>query len=132
MQLNQVPMDPGGTGGNGGSAQGPCLASTPAEKKKAARSIEVTIEPGTRRAGDLADEATGTAIKAFSARDGDGWATSGALRAAHDTWGTQVQALLTRLGGEKESLRATNTLLSGTDHQVGGGSRRITSPLDGY
>ncbi|MBN0044585.1 hypothetical protein JS756_10775 [Streptomyces actuosus] len=131
-QLNQVPTDPGGGGGNGGGAQGPYLASTPAEKKKAAKSIEDTVEPGTRRAGALADEATDAAVKAFSAKDGDGWMASGALKAAHEAWGNQVQALLTRLGGEKESLRATNTLLSGTDFQIGAGSQRVPSPLDGY
>ncbi|MEU2554607.1 hypothetical protein ACF1GY_36835 [Streptomyces sp. NPDC014684] len=130
-RVDQVPVDPGGDGGSGG-IQGSYLASTPAEKKKAAKSIEDTIEPGAHRAGGLADEATGAAVKAFSAKDADGWVTAGALKGAHDTWGTQIQTLLTRLSGEKESLRATNTLLSGTDHQVGVASRQIPSPLDGY
>ncbi|GAA2324594.1 hypothetical protein OKJ48_01125 [Streptomyces kunmingensis] len=131
MQLNQVPAEPGGSGGNGGP-QGPYLASTPEEKKKAARSIEQTIEPGTRKAGDLADDATGAAVKEFGPKDDGGWVTSGALKTAHSTWGDQIQALLTRLGGEKESLRATNTLLSGTDFQVGGNAGRVPSTFDGY
>ncbi|MZD08274.1 hypothetical protein GTW43_24800 [Streptomyces sp. SID5785] len=127
MRLNQAPGDQGG-----GGLQGPYLASTPAEKKKAAKSIEETIEPGTRTAGDLADESTGAAVKEFGPKDGDGWATSGALKSAHTTWGEQVQALMTRLGGEKQSLRATNTLFGGTDHQVGGRAQQVPSPLTGY
>ncbi|MGW8066419.1 hypothetical protein ACVV2G_30095 [Streptomyces ziwulingensis] len=130
MRLNQLPAEPGG-GGNGGP-RGPYLASTPAEKKKAATSIEEHVEPETRKAGDLADESTAAAVKEFGPKDAGGWATSGALKSAHETWGRQVQALMNRLGGEKESLRAVNTLLNGTDFQVGAASRRVPSPLDGY
>lgn len=129
MQLNQVPMGPGG---NNGNFHGPYLASSPAQKKKAADSIEKYIEPDTRKAGDVAEESTGAAVKAFAPKDGEGWLTSGALKAAHKTWEGQVKALLNRLSGEKASLRATNTLLGGTDIQVGADSKRIPSALDGY
>ncbi|NEB81477.1 hypothetical protein G3I40_40645 [Streptomyces sp. SID14478] len=132
MRLNHVPTDPGRGGTSSGPPRGPYLASTPAEKKKAAKSIEETIEPGTRRAGDLADEATGAAVKEFGPKDEHGWLTSGALKTAHDTWGDQIQALMNRLGGEKQSLRSANTVLGGTDVQVGANSRRVPSPLDGY
>jgi hypothetical protein len=132
MQLNHVPTDPGGGGTSGGPPQGPYLASTPEEKKKAAKSIEETIEPGTRRAGDLADETTSAAVKAFGPKDEHGWATSGALKTAHDAWGDQIQALMTRLGGEKQSLRSANTVLGGTDFRVGANSQGVPSPLDGY
>lgn len=129
MRLNQV-ADPGGSGGPG--LLGPNLASTPAEKKKAANSIENTVEPGARKAGTLADEATGAAVKEFGPKDGDGWATSGALKGAQTTWDGQIQTLLRRLGGEKQALRATSTLLGGTDVHVGLSAQRVPSPLDGY
>jgi hypothetical protein len=129
MQLNQAPLSPGG--GDGG-LYGPYLASSPAQKKKAADSIEKYIEPDTRKAGDVADESTSAAVKAFGPKDGEGWLTSGALKAAHKTWNDQVKALLNRLSGEKASLRATNTLLGGSDIKVGADTRRIPSALDGY
>ncbi|MEV7686509.1 hypothetical protein ACFW1F_10220 [Streptomyces bungoensis] len=107
------------------------LASSPAEKKAAAKAIHDHIEPGTRKAGEWADEETGAAVKAFGARDGDGWLTSAALRKAHGTWGTQVKNLMDRLGAEKDSLRSTNTVLTGADLAVGSELRR-TSALDRY
>ncbi|MEU0114918.1 hypothetical protein ABZ137_14620 [Streptomyces bobili] len=130
-QLNQFPADPGSGGGNGG-LHGPYLASSPAAKKAAAKSIEEHIAPDTRTAGDVADASTTAAVKAFSAKDAEGWVTSGALKGAHETWGRQVTALLNRLNGEKEALLATNTLLSGTDFQVGAGVRQIPSSFDTY
>ncbi|MFI7386070.1 hypothetical protein [Streptomyces sp. NPDC049813] len=137
MRLDHVPAEPGGSGGNGGNGgngplQGPYLASTPEDKKKAAKSIEQTIEPGTRKAGDLADEATSAAVKEFGPKDENGWVTSPALKTAHDAWDDQIQALLTRLGGEKQSLRSANTVLGGTDFRVGANSQQVPSPLEGY
>ncbi|GGT76662.1 hypothetical protein ABT368_30340 [Streptomyces althioticus] len=71
------------------------------------------MQPDTRKAGDLADDEAGAAVKAFAAKDGDGWVTSTALKKAHKTWGEQVQALMNRLGSEKEALRSTNILRGG-------------------
>lgn len=133
MRLNRVPTDPGGAGGSQGAfLQGPYLASSPEAKRKAAKSIEEHIEPDTRTAGKMADESTGAVVKAFGAKDSDGWLTSGALKSAHETWGDQVKALMNRLGAEKPALLATNTLFGGTDKQVGSGVRQIPSSLDGY
>ncbi|MGC9381976.1 hypothetical protein [Streptomyces sp. MH13] len=107
------------------------LASTPAQKKAAAKAIEDHLEPDTRKAGDRADDDTGAAVKAFAPKDGDGWVTSGALKKAHKTWGEQVQNLMNRLGSEKEALRSTNILFQNTDFGVGLGVRK-SSNLDGY
>ncbi|MFD4141268.1 MULTISPECIES: hypothetical protein [unclassified Streptomyces] len=137
MQLDQVPMDPGGGGDNNGGLQGPSLfapslASSPEAKKKAANSIELHIAPDTRKAGDTADESTGAAVKAFGPKDAGGWVTSGALKSAHEKWNGQVRALLDRLEAEKKALRATNTVLGGTDGQVGTDTTLIPSPFNGY
>ncbi|MFG3550113.1 hypothetical protein [Streptomyces sp. NPDC047725] len=129
MQLNQYPADQGGPGPVFGGQKD--LASSPAQKKAAAKAIEDHLEPDTRKAGDWADESTGAAVKAFAAKDGDGWITSGALKKAHKTWGEQVQNLMTRLSSEKEALRSTSILFRNTDFGVGQGMRQ-SSNLDGY
>ncbi|GGW76438.1 hypothetical protein GCM10010503_62790 [Streptomyces lucensis JCM 4490] len=107
------------------------LASTPAEKRAAARALHDHIEPDTRRAGEWADDETGKAVKAFGARDGHGWLTATALRKAHGTWGDQVRNLMDRLGAEKDALHRTNTVLTSSDLAVGSELRR-TSALDRY
>ncbi|MEV5729546.1 MULTISPECIES: hypothetical protein [Streptomyces] len=126
MRLNQLPADPGGSVGPmpGG---GPDVASSPADKKKAAKAIEEDIEPGTRKAGDFADTETGDAVKAFR----DGWLTSGALKKAHETWGEQVKNLMNRLASEKAALRSATTVLQGADLQAGANAQSV-SVIDGY
>lgn len=124
----------GPAGGYGGYDHGPGagrLASAPAEKRAAAKALNDHIEPDTRRAGEWADDETGAAVKAFGARDGHGWLTSTALRKAHATWGDQVRNLMDRLGAEKDALRSTNVVLTGSDLAAGSALRR-TSALDLY
>lgn len=130
MELNGYPADAGGSSGpaRGGSKD---LASSPAQKKAAAKAIQDHIEPDTRKAGDWADEETGAAVKAFAAKDGHGWVTSTALKKAHKTWGEQVQNLMNRLSSEKEALRSTGILFQNTDFGIGQGIRKSSS-LDGY
>ena len=91
-RLNQYPADPGGGGSTGGG--GPDLASSPAEKKAAADTLHNDIEPDTKKAGAWADDETSAVVKAFDAKDGHGWLTSGAVGKAHKTWGEQVQNLV--------------------------------------
>ncbi|MEU6661009.1 hypothetical protein [Streptomyces sp. NPDC046821] len=107
------------------------LASSPARKRASARAIEEHIEPDTRRSGEWADEDTGAAVRAFDAKDGHGWVTSRALKKAHKTWADQVKSLMNRLSSEKVSLRATTTVLQGTDFGVGA-HVRTKSSLDSY
>ncbi|MEV6181453.1 hypothetical protein [Streptomyces sp. NPDC052015] len=128
MRLNQIPSDPGGTPAGAGRKD---LASSPAQKRAAAKAIEDHIEPDTRKAGDWADTETDTAVKAFRPKDGDGWLTSGALKKAHKTWGEQVTNLMNRLASEKAALRSTTNVLQGTDLGVGSGIRQ-SSHLDAY
>ncbi|MFI7342965.1 hypothetical protein ACIBUY_34090 [Streptomyces sp. NPDC050085] len=122
MQLNHLPDESEFAGGSQ-----PDLASSPAQKKAAARAIEQHIEPDTRKAGDWADAETGTAVAEFR----DGWLTSGALQKAHKAWGGQVHNLLNRLSSEKTALRSANNTLQGTDGEVGARTRAL-SPLDGF
>ncbi|WP_078632218.1 hypothetical protein [Streptomyces resistomycificus] len=122
-RLNQLPADLGGSTGGGQRD----LASSPSEKKAAARAIEDHIEPETRKAGDWADAETAEAVREFRV----GWLTSGALKKAHQTWGEQVQNLMNRLASDKAALRSANTELQGTDIQTGA-SVRSTSVIDGY
>ncbi|WP_408050164.1 hypothetical protein [Streptomyces sp. HO565] len=98
------------------------------------KAIEEHIQPDTAKAGAWADEDTGSAVKAFAAKDGDGWVTSGALKKAHGTWGGQVKNLMDRLDAEKSALRGAGTVLQGTDHGVGAQALKIRqpSPLDRY
>ncbi|MBN0048054.1 hypothetical protein JS756_28870 [Streptomyces actuosus] len=62
------------------------MASSPAEKRAAAKAIEQHIEPETRESGDYADEQTDAVVKAFDAEDGHGWVTSSAVKKAHKKW----------------------------------------------
>ncbi|MFD9098264.1 hypothetical protein [Streptomyces collinus] len=118
--------------GHGGYGQGAGrLASTPVEKRAAAKALHDHIEPDTRRAGAWADDETGAAVKAFGSRDGHGWLTAPALRRAHAAWGDQVRSLLDRLGAEKDALNRTDAVLTGADLAVGGDLRRA-SALDLY
>lgn len=126
MRLNQLPADPGGSSGTQQD-----LASSPAEKRAAAKAIEDHIEPGTKKSGDWADEDTDAAVKEFGPKDGHGWLTSSAVKEAHKTWGEQLRNLMNRLASEKAALRSTGTLLLGTDLGVGSDLRKA-SPLDGY
>ncbi len=109
----------------------PSLASSPAEKKAAAEAIRTRIRPGTKKDGDHADEETSAAVKAFGAKDGDGWATSRALKNAHKTWGEQVQAMLKRLEADENGLSGARLNLRGADLITQQQFRSI-SPLDCY
>ncbi|WP_063837896.1 MULTISPECIES: hypothetical protein [Streptomyces] len=123
MRLNQLPDGPGGGG--------PDLAHSSHEKQAAANTLHRDIEPDTKTAGAWADDETGAVVKAFDARDGHGWLTSGAVRKAHKIWGEQVQDFLDRLSGDESALRTNNTVLTGADAGVGGASRKV-SVFDTY
>ncbi|WP_239146221.1 hypothetical protein [Streptomyces sp. SID10815] len=132
MRLNQIPGDAGGSppppGLLGGQDK---LASTPAQKQAAARAIEQSIEPDTRKAGDHADKETTTAVNALQV----GWRTSGALQKAHTAWGEQVKNLMNMLAADKAALRHADTTLQTTDYQVGAHSNSVpvpTSVFHGY
>ncbi|MFG2380839.1 hypothetical protein [Streptomyces avermitilis] len=123
MRLNHVaPLD----GGGGSPSGGKDLASSPAEKKKAAEAIEKHLEPDTHRDGTQARESTGAAAREF-----EGWLTGPALKTARKTWSEQLTTLMNRLGSEKVALRATNTLLQNTDTGVELGIRK-SSALDSF
>ncbi|MBQ0985605.1 hypothetical protein KBZ10_13995 [Streptomyces sp. F63] len=130
MHLNQHPADRGGAFGGGQQN----LASTPAQKKAAAKAIEDHIEPDTKKAGDYADEATSGVVKAFDAKDGHGWLMSSSVKKARKTWDQQVQALMNRLGAEKTALRSTSSLFTNTDLGVRAGVQGVRTPsaLDQY
>ncbi|NKQ26004.1 hypothetical protein HF200_16575 [Streptomyces galbus] len=123
MRLNHAaPLD-----GGGGSPSGrKDLASSPAEKKKAAEAIEKYLEPDTHRDGTQARESTRAAAREF-----EEWLTGTALKSARRTWSEQLTTLMNRLGSEKAALRATNTLLQNTDIDVELGVRR-SSVFDSF
>ena len=125
LDVSGVPSVPGV------SARGPGLASSPGEKRAAARAIEDHIEPGTRAAGRWADDENGAAVREFAARDGDGWVTSAALKKAHGAWADQVKNLMDRLSAEKGALRSGNAVLTSTDLAVGSALRE-RSALDTF
>ncbi|MFD6539950.1 hypothetical protein [Streptomyces goshikiensis] len=113
MRLNGVPAADGGGGGT--------FASTPAQKRSAANTIETELEPNTKKATEHADESTSTAVKGF-----DGWDAALGLKKVADTWDQQVKVLIGRLGSEKGSLRGASGLFVRNDLGTGDGFR----PLD--
>ncbi|MER5763892.1 hypothetical protein [Streptomyces sp. NPDC002082] len=122
MRLNGAtgPTGPFAPGGSGD------FASTPAEKKAAAGTIETELEPGTKKASAHADQDTATAQKAF-----DGWETAHGLKTVTDTWHQQVKALMGRLSGEKNSLRGASSLFTRNDTGLGDQFLTSQSKLNG-
>ncbi|MEV7618337.1 hypothetical protein [Streptomyces sp. NPDC089799] len=90
------------------------FASTPAQKKAAAGTIETELEPNTKKASEHADDATGSARKGF-----EGWDTAAGLKKVADTWDQQVKTLLGRLAGEKSALRGASGLFTRNDTGLG-------------
>ncbi|MFD9475587.1 MULTISPECIES: hypothetical protein [Streptomyces] len=91
------------------------FASTPAEKRAAADTIENELEHATKTAAEHADDATGNAQKGF-----DGWETAAGLKKVADTWDQQVKTLMGRLAGEKMALRGASGHIAGNDISLGG------------
>ncbi|WP_327305490.1 hypothetical protein OG730_19880 [Streptomyces sp. NBC_01298] len=108
-RLNGIPPEPSGPGGGK-----PDFASTPAEKKAAAGTIENELEPDTKKAAEHADDSTGSAHKGFA-----GWETAAGLKTVADTWDQQVRALMGRLAAEKNALRGASGLFVRNDTGVG-------------
>ncbi|MER6914082.1 hypothetical protein ABT354_20610 [Streptomyces sp. NPDC000594] len=123
VQLNRVaPEGPSAAGGGT-----PDLASTPAAKRSAAATIESELEPGTKKAGDLPDDANGKVMSGL-----DGWATAAGMKTVQETWDGQVKKLLGRLAGEKGALRATAGTLQATDGERKARIGAVQSKLDTY
>ncbi|MER7199766.1 hypothetical protein [Streptomyces sp. CB01635] len=123
MRMNHLaPLD----GGGSSPSTNKDLASSPAQKKKAAEAIEKHLEPDTRRDGAQARESTVAAAREF-----EGWLTGPALKTARKTWNEQLTTLMNRLGSEKAALRATNTIFQNTDTGVELGIRK-SSALDAF
>ncbi|MFI1154344.1 hypothetical protein [Streptomyces sp. NPDC020817] len=116
MRLNSAPAADGGGGGGG------TFASTPAQKRSAANTIETELEPNTKKATEYADESTNTAAKGF-----DSWDAAAGLKKVADTWDRQVKVLMGRLGSEKGSLRGASGLFVQNDLGTGDGFRPLGS-----
>ncbi|GHB36441.1 hypothetical protein GCM10010347_02120 [Streptomyces cirratus] len=118
MRLNHVPPEPSGPGPSSPPVYGPFapgkgpadFASSPADKKAAAGTIETELQPNTKKAAEHADEATNAAHKGF-----DGWDTAAGLKKVADTWDQQVKNLMARLDAEKGALRGASGLFTGND-----------------
>lgn len=89
---------------------GPDFTHSATDNVRAADGLANGIEPDTARAGGWADEATAALVTAFGAKDGHGWLTSSAISQAHNTWGEQVQGLVSRLTLDESALRTALTL----------------------
>ncbi|MFD0377870.1 hypothetical protein [Streptomyces sp. NPDC127112] len=110
MRLNHVPTEPSG-GPVPGLGSGPGdFASTPKQKQEAAGTIETELEPNTKKAAEVADDATSTAQKGF-----DGWETAAGLKTVMETWDKQVKVLMGRLSAEKGALRGASGLFARND-----------------
>ncbi|MEV0412551.1 hypothetical protein AB0I68_17530 [Streptomyces sp. NPDC050448] len=114
MRLNGAPGGPGAPYGPFAPGGGQDFASTPAQKKTAAGTIETELEPNTKKATDFADEATNAAQKGF-----ESWETAAALKTVSDTWDQQVKVLMGRLSSEKGALRGASGLFTQNDTGVG-------------
>ncbi|THA40173.1 hypothetical protein E6W17_07785 [Streptomyces sp. A1547] len=121
MRLNGAPAGPLAPGASGS------FASTPAEKKAAANTIETELQPNTKIATEHADESTNTAVKGF-----EGWDTAPGLKKVADTWDKQVTVLMGRLGSEKSALHGASGLFVRNDIGLGDQFRPIgQSKLNG-
>ncbi|MFI6699667.1 hypothetical protein ACIBJC_11940 [Streptomyces sp. NPDC050509] len=123
-RLNQLPADPGGSASPG--VGDPDLATVPAEKKKAANTIENQLEPRTRTAADAADEPVRVAVAEFKE-----WDTGAGLKKAHAHWDSQVKRLMSRLNSEKVFLRKTTTLLADQDVTIEAEFAPLRSKVNG-
>ncbi|NML48804.1 hypothetical protein HHL19_00245 [Streptomyces sp. R302] len=123
MRLNEAD---GGAGAHSGAGGAGVLGSVPAKKKKAANTIETVLEPGTRKAADVADEPTTSAVRAFT-----GWDTAVGLKKSHEKWDDQVKRLMGRLSSHKVGLRSAVTTLTGTDATAGLTVHSVKSGLSG-
>lgn len=147
MQLNQADGG-GGSGGPGGD-----LATSPAQKKKAAKYIEEHLAPDTQSAGRLADEESSAVAGGGSpsgpimgtflpqqkwhppmASAGGGgefrdWATKSGLSTAMSAWERQVKALEGRLTHYMSALRGANNLYQGQDGLTGSQFNGTNGPL---
>jgi hypothetical protein len=137
-QLNQVDGG-GGSGGPGGD-----LATSPAQKKKAAKYIEESLAPDTNAAGRLADSESSAVAGGGSASGGPllgtflpqqkwhppmaspngggefrDWATKSGLSTAMSAWERQVKGLEGRLTRYMSALRGANNLYQGQDGLTG-------------
>ncbi|MFE3738103.1 hypothetical protein [Streptomyces sp. NPDC059134] len=101
------------------------LAATPAQKSAAANTIETELEPDTKKAGNWADETSGSAVTAL-----EGWDTAVGLKKVQDTWEKQVKALMGRLLAEKGALRATSGLFVRNEIQIDSDFAPLRSKLD--
>ncbi|MER5777641.1 hypothetical protein ABT144_25795 [Streptomyces sp. NPDC002039] len=119
LRLNSVP-GPLAPGGNQD------FASTPAEKKAAANTIETELQPNTQKASDHADEATKSAGNGFG-----GWETAAGIKTVAETWDRQVKSLMARLDGEKSALRGASGLFVRNDTGLGADFRASASKLNG-
>ncbi|MEU3651240.1 hypothetical protein AB0E67_00065 [Streptomyces sp. NPDC032161] len=116
-----------GTGG--ASSDGPGdkdFASTPAQKKAAANTIETELEPNTKKATDWADETSEAAVKEF-----DGWDTGAGLKKVMETWDKQVKVLMGRLSVEKGALRGASGLFTGNDELIKSQFTPLLKPQQG-
>ncbi|MER6609694.1 hypothetical protein ABT282_28205 [Streptomyces sp. NPDC000927] len=89
------------------------FASTPAQKKTAANTIETELEPNTKKATDWADESSKAAVKEF-----ENWDTGAGIKKVMETWDKQVKVLMSRLSVEKGALRGASGLFSGNDDLI--------------
>ncbi|WP_411086911.1 hypothetical protein [Streptomyces sp. 061-3] len=119
MRLNDAPAGPLAPDGSGE------FASTPAQKKAAAGTLETELEPNTLKAAKHADAATNTAQKSFA-----GWDTAAGLKKVADTWDQQVKTLMGRLAAEKNALRGASGLFVRNDTGLGDQLRASQSKLN--
>ncbi|MCQ4206845.1 MULTISPECIES: hypothetical protein [Streptomyces] len=116
--------------GNGGpGSDGQTLASSPADKKKAAKYLEEELLPHTKSAGNMA--AGGGAVKPpfigpvapnsplmkqdTGLKGLSGWASDQGLSDALVSWQGSANRLLGRLQTELSALHGTKNLFQGTD-----------------
>ncbi|MFJ3520391.1 hypothetical protein [Streptomyces sp. NPDC090131] len=118
LRLNSGPQGPFAPGGSKD------FASTPAEKKAAARAIQNELEPATKTAAEHADDATSSAHMGF-----DGWQTAVGLKKVADSWDQQVKTLMGRLSSEKVALGGAESMFARND--IGVGSQFLKSALNG-
>ncbi|MFD9281390.1 hypothetical protein ACFWD7_29530 [Streptomyces mirabilis] len=125
--------------GNGGEQT---LASSPSDKKRAAKFMEEHLMPDTQAAARMADDGGAlpplivapvapasplmkqdTGLKGFS-----GWASDQGLSDALTAWQGQANRLMGRLQSELNGLHGTKNILQNQDTTVGAQSAALRPP----
>ena len=124
LDRQAVGMRLNGTGGGASPTGKEDLRTNRSGKAGAVKALQEDIQPGTKKAGIVADDASDKVVTGLS-----GWATATGLKDAQEEWDLQVKSLQGRLAGDKDALQQTNRDFVSVDHKTKSSLSQLL-PLD--